>query len=104
MARLRRELKSQGKQFDLSAVFQEALAVAQLNCFRVVIDRASIWPCGLVDRVRHHALRKQRGERLFHVDHADMAERAGPETGVEQMQNRVLDTMSVRSKPNYRKK
>ena len=55
-------------------------------------------PCSigiLIGLVRHHALRKQRGKRLFHVDHADMAERTRPETGVEQMQNRVLDTANI---------
>ena len=55
-------------------------------------------PCSigiLIGLVRHHALRKQRGERLFHVDHANMAERTRPKTGVEQMQNRVLNTANI---------
>ena len=45
--------------------------------------------------MRHHALREQAGERLGQVDHADVRERAGPEAGVEQVQDRVLDPADV---------
>jgi hypothetical protein len=41
--------------------------------------------------VGHHALREQAAERLGDVDLADPLERAGPEAGVEQVQDRVLD-------------
>ena len=45
--------------------------------------------------MRHHALREQAGEGLLHVDQADMGQCPGPEPGVEQVQDRVLDPADV---------
>ena len=45
--------------------------------------------------MRHHALREQAGERLLHLQLAAVGQRAGPEAGVEQVQDRVLDTADI---------
>jgi hypothetical protein len=45
--------------------------------------------------VRHHALREQAGEGLLHVQLADPGQRARPEAGVEQVQDRVLDPADI---------
>ena len=45
--------------------------------------------------VSHHSLREQAGERLGHADLADPLQRAGPEAGVEQVQDRMLDTADI---------
>jgi hypothetical protein len=49
--------------------------------------------------VRHHALREQAAERLLHIDLADAGEGAGPETGIEQMQDRMLDPADILFRP-----
>ena len=54
---------------------------------------AAIGP--LVGLVRHHALREQAGERLGHVDLADVLERPRPEARVEQVEDRMLDPADI---------
>ena len=50
---------------------------------------------GLAVLVFDHALAQQVRERLVEVDHAEVAGDLGPETTVEQVQNRVLDAADV---------
>jgi len=45
--------------------------------------------------MRHHALREERGKRLGKFELANMFECARPKTGIEQMQNRVLDAADI---------
>jgi len=49
----------------------------------------------LVCLVRDHALREQAGEGLGHFDLTNAGQRAGPEAGVEQVQDRVLDPADI---------
>ena len=48
-----------------------------------------------VGLMRDHALREQRGEGFGHVDLAHMRQCAGPEPGVEQVQDRVFDPADI---------
>ena len=43
----------------------------------------------------HHPLREQAPERLLEADQPDIAQDAGKEAGIQQMQNRVLHTADV---------
>ena len=54
--------------------------------------------------VRHHALREQRRKWLLHVDQANMAQCARPETGIEQVQNGMFNAANilVHRKPFFR--
>ena len=65
-----------------------------LNLCRCEIDlaRAILAAVGLV---RDHALREQRSEGFLHLQLAAMGQRTGPEAGVEQVQDRVLDAADV---------
>ena len=45
--------------------------------------------------MRHHALGEQAGEGFGYLDLADAGQRAGPEAGIEQVQDRVLDPADV---------
>src|SRR5574338_702678 len=49
----------------------------------------------LIGLVGHHALREQALERLGHVDLAETLQRAGPEAGVEQVEDRMLDAADI---------
>ena len=50
---------------------------------------------GAIGLVAHHALGQQAGEGLVEGDVAALSQRPGEESGVQQMQNRVLDTADV---------
>src|SRR3546814_2637842 len=69
----------------------DLLAVAHFD----IIGRKPLAFGGFVRLVRHHALGEQPGERLGHVQHADMAKRARPEAGVEQVQDRMFDAADI---------
>ena len=86
-----------GDDFDLGAIFEEPLAVAQVDVFRVVIDRAAIGALGPIDRVRDHALGEERVERLdrFLGQVAGGVHGAGEEAAIKQVQDRVFDTADI---------
>ena len=50
---------------------------------------------GLIGLVGHHPLGEQALERLRDVEPADPLQRAGPEAGVEQVQDRMLDPADI---------
>ena len=50
---------------------------------------------GAIGLVGDHALGEQPRERFGHADLADMLQRAGPEAGVEQVQDRMLDPADI---------
>jgi hypothetical protein len=75
---------------------QVGRVAAALDLGRAEVDRLAVAIVEAEVRlVRHHALREQAGERLLHIDHADACERARPEAGIEQVQDRVLDATDV---------
>ena len=59
-----------------------------------ILDAAFVGLAG-VDVVEHHALRQQLGERLVDLHQTKVTHDLGPETRVEQMKNRMLDTAYV---------
>ena len=62
-----------------------------------MIDRAAAVVAGLVDLVRDHALREQRGDRLGRLGGqvAGPDHRAGEEAGIQQVQDRVLHPADI---------
>ena len=85
---------------DLADLHRQAIGLqrraiaAALDFGGAEIDfaRAILAAVGLV---RDHALREEAGERLLHLDRADMRQCARPETGVEQVQDRVFDPADI---------
>ena len=45
--------------------------------------------------MRHHALREERGKRLFHIKLANMRQGPRPEARIKQVQNRMLDPADI---------
>jgi hypothetical protein len=62
--------------------------------WRVVLDAALVGAAA-ENVVEHHALGQQVGEGLVVLDEPQVAHHLGPETRVEQVQDRVLDAADV---------
>ena len=81
--------------FELGAQHLAGLVMKVLDLVRPeILDAAFVGLAG-VDVVEHHALRQQLGERLVDLHQTKVTHDLGPETRVEQMKNRMLDTAYV---------